>query len=146
MIALAAGVVGVLLARIALDLCLRLVYATAPPSILFMFRLPELVLDLRVFLYMLGVAVLTTLMFALVPAAQATRAAISMALRGEFGDWRASRLRDALVVGQVAVCLMLLIVAGVSLRGGRRINAVDRDTMPAGSLESSTILPRTQRR
>ena len=89
-------------------------------------------LDLRVFLYMLGVAVLTTLMFALVPAAQATRAAISMALRGEFGDWRASRLRDGLVVGQVAVCLMLLIVAGVSLRGGRRMNAVDRGYDPHG--------------
>jgi hypothetical protein len=46
-------------------------------------------------------------------------------LRGEFGPVRASRLRDALVVGQVVVCLVLLICAGVLLRGARRMLSID---------------------
>ncbi|MGC4050568.1 MAG: ABC transporter permease [Paludibaculum sp.] len=130
--ALAASAAGLLLAQIALRLLLQLVYATAPPTILFRMRIPDLVLDSHVFLYMLLVSILTTALFALAPAAQTTRTAVVMALRGEVAGLRVSRLRDALVVGQISACVMLLVTAGVLLRGARRITQVDRGYTAAG--------------
>jgi hypothetical protein len=67
---------------------------------------------------MLIVSGFTTLLFALAPAAQTTRI--------EFGSFRASRMRDLLIVGQVSACVMLLVVAGVLLRGTGRIARLDR--------------------
>src|SRR5262249_29248166 len=49
---------------------------------------------------------------------QATRADALLAARGEFtSDVRPMRLRNALVIGQVTVCVVLLICSGVLLRG-----------------------------
>ncbi|MGH9672574.1 MAG: ABC transporter permease [Bryobacteraceae bacterium] len=130
-IAVVAGLAGLVLARAALHLAVQLVYETAPPAILFMWRLPELALDVKVFLYMMLVACLTTALFALAPAAQATRPA-ALALRGEFGTFRVSRLRDALVAGQVAVCVMLLVAAGVLVRGSGRLASIELGYDPRG--------------
>jgi predicted permease len=125
-LALVAGGVGLAMARVALEVFSRLIYATAPPTVLYKVRIPDFTIDIHVFVYMLIVAALTTGLFALFPAAQATRAALAFALRGEFGVFRASRLRDALVVGQVSGCAMLLVSAGVLLRGSAGITAMDR--------------------
>jgi predicted permease len=111
LIAILGGLAGLAIARGALDFCVRMIYATAPPAVLFRFPVPDLVLDLRVFVYMLAVAAATTLVFALPPAAQATRASLSL---------RSYRLRDALIVGQVAVCAMLVVIAGVLIHNGQR--------------------------
>lgn len=132
LISMLAGAAGLAFARVTLDLVLRLVYATAPSTLLFRFRIPELTLDTRVFLYMLIVSAITTVAFALVPAAQATRPDVSGALRGELGSSRSSRLRDALVIGQVAVCVMLLVAAGVFIRGGHKLASVDLGYDPRG--------------
>ncbi len=123
-LAILAAAAGLALAHVTLGLFTQLIYTTAPPSILFKFRLPDFSIDAHVFFYMLIVAGPTTVLFALAPALQATR--IAFALRGEFGAFRASRLRDALVVGQVSACVMLLMAAGILLRGSRRITTIDR--------------------
>ncbi|MBN9662505.1 MAG: ABC transporter permease [Acidobacteria bacterium] len=130
--ALAASAAGLVLARLAIHFLLQLIYATAPPTILFRMRIPELELDAHVFLYMLLVAVLTTVLFALAPAAQATRIAVSTALRGELAGLRASRLRDALVVGQISACVMLLVTASVLLRSARQVTQIGRGYTAAG--------------
>ncbi|MGJ5819550.1 ABC transporter permease [Paludibaculum fermentans] len=130
--ALAASAAGLVLARVALHFLLQLIYATAPPTILFRMRIPDMVLDGHVFFYMLLVSILTTVLFALAPAAQATRLAVASALRGEVAGLRASRLRDVLVVGQISACVMLLVTASVLLRGVRQMTQIERGYTAAG--------------
>jgi predicted permease len=104
-----AGVVGVALAQAALDAGQRLFFATAPVEFAKQVRLFSLKADYRVFLFSLGAAALAAVGAALVPALQATRPNLVAALRGEFGGaFRASRVRDAMVVLQVVVCTVLL--------------------------------------
>ncbi|MFN7937777.1 MAG: ABC transporter permease, partial [Bryobacteraceae bacterium] len=125
-LALLASAVGIAVSRLALQAFSQSLYATAPPTLLFRLRIPDFVVDSTVYLYMLLVAMLTTALFALAPAAHATRVAISFALRGELGILRPSRVRDALVVVQVSACVMLLATAGVLLRGSGRSLQLDR--------------------
>jgi predicted permease len=76
--------------------------------------------DLTVFAFLLLAAILTTVIFGLAPALQATRANLTQAVRGEFAnDHRPARLRNALAVAQIAVCALLLICTSVLLRSER---------------------------
>jgi predicted permease len=108
-IAALAGVVGIVLARLGVDLGQRAFYATCPPELATLARLHSLEPDYRVFLFSLVAAALCAIGAALLPALQSTRTNLITALRGEFGSaFRASRLRDAMVVFQVIVCAVLL--------------------------------------
>ncbi|MGH9801053.1 MAG: ABC transporter permease, partial [Blastocatellia bacterium] len=78
--------------------------------------------DFRVFGYTLLISVVTGVVFGLAPALQATKPNLSSALKEEgdaFGRRLAprARLRDVLIVAQVTVCLTLLILAGLLVRG-----------------------------
>lgn len=81
--------------------------------------------DWRVFVFLLGTAGAATLVFGLVPALHTLRSRLVEVNRGEFADHRPARLRSALVVAQVTVCALLLISAGVTLRGERHIVSQD---------------------
>jgi len=85
--------------------------------------------DIRVFSYTLLVAVLTGLTFGLAPALQATKPNLTSALKDEgiaFGPRLGrSPLRDLLIVAQVAVCLALLITAGLLFRGVQRAQTLN---------------------
>jgi macrolide transport system ATP-binding/permease protein len=85
--------------------------------------------DLRVFGYTLLVSLATGLIFGLVPAMQSTRPNLTSALKDEgvaFGQRLSrSRLRDSLIVAQVAVSLALLITAGLFVRGLQRAQTLD---------------------
>ena len=76
-------------------------------------------LDFRSFLYSIGVAALAGIVFGLAPAIQASRADLQEALkeggRGMSGGGRAW-LRNALVVAEVALSLLLLIGASLFVR------------------------------
>jgi predicted permease len=118
LLAAAAAGLGFIVARLTLNGGVRLMYRTLATEIVPYIRVVPLTLDWRVFLFMLGAATASVILFALVPALQATRTNIVQAMRGEFGsDARPSRLRNVLVVGQVTVCALLLICAGVLLAG-----------------------------
>lgn len=90
--------------------------------------------DWRVFGYSLAAAVFTVLVIGLWPAIRASRVAGSAALRD--GGWggsagRASlRMRSTLVVAQVAASLMLLIVAGILVRGLQHAQRLDLGFQP----------------
>ena len=72
------------------------------------------------------VAVGATLLFALVPALQASRLTLTDALHGErTGTPSGSRLRSTLVVGQVAVSLVLVVAALTLARNGASLGAID---------------------
>ncbi len=75
--------------------------------------------DLRVFAYTGAICVAAAMVFGFVPALMATRADVSSGLKdgGSQGiQWSRSRLRSGLVIAQVALCLILLINAGVLTR------------------------------
>jgi len=76
--------------------------------------------DHRVFAYLLLLSVVSTGAFGLVPALAASKPDLVSALKEEGaafgGGFRKSRLRDILVAMQVAVCLVLLVIAGLLAR------------------------------
>ena len=81
--------------------------------------------DLRILLFTLAVTVTTGLVFGLAPALQATRADVGRTLKDQAGavvGGRHGRLRNALVVTQVALSLLLLIGAGLFLRSLKNLS------------------------
>jgi predicted permease len=80
----------------------------------------DLRLDARVVLFAIGVALLAGLVAALVPALKASSPHLAGDLRGEAPGTRAAgrrwALRDALVVAQLSLTVVLLVVAGLLLR------------------------------
>ncbi len=87
----------------------------------------DLGLDLPVFLFTLGLCALAALTFGLAPALRSTRPNLVASLKSEGGVGEGGRgfaLRDALVVGQVAVTLFLLVLSGLLLESmGRSMKA-----------------------
>jgi len=75
--------------------------------------------NLRIFAYSLAITVLTGLAFGLAPALQTTRPEVNRSLKRDDSDPASSGnwLRNSLVGMQVAVCMVLLIAAGLLLRG-----------------------------
>ena len=78
-------------------------------------------LDAPVLALTLGVAVVTALIFGMLPALQSSRRDLDESLRdsgkGVGGGSRGGRLRDAVVVMEVALSLTLLVGAGLLMRG-----------------------------
>ncbi len=75
--------------------------------------------DLTVLLFTMGVTVLTSLLFGLAPALQATKPDVAPTLKGEANavvSGGSAVLRKALVVAQVTLSLLLLIGAGLFLK------------------------------
>ena len=87
----------------------------------------DLAPDARVVAYTLLVSLVTGLAFGLAPALHATRQELTAGLRGDSaGSGRSrSRLRSALIVGQVAMSLVLLSAAGLFVRALERGRDVD---------------------
>jgi putative ABC transport system permease protein len=88
----------------------------------------DLAIDVRVLAFTLAVSVLAGVLFGLAPAFGAARASLVPALKdGKAGAdprWRRLDLRSALVVGQVALSLSLLVAAGLFLRSLHRTRLV----------------------
>ena len=94
--------------------------------------------DLRVLGFTAAVALVTGLLFGLVPALQATRPDVVPALKDESagagGARGKSRLRGALVVAQVSLSLVLLIAAGLFLRSLSNAQSVSPGFHPENML------------
>src|SRR5689334_10927793 len=93
---------------------------------------PEVGLDIdlkpnvTVFLYMFALSLVTGVVFGLAPAIQSTKPDLTAALRsGNRRRVSRPRLRNLLVVGQVAVSLVLLIGAGLLVRTLQRAQSSD---------------------
>jgi predicted permease len=112
LLAIIASAVGVLLARWLLD-ALR-AWALPIP-----FRIA---VDARVMAFTIGLALVTALAFGLVPALAATRTDLSSALKdGLLGSgYRRSRLRNGLVVVQIAASLALIAISNTFVRVAQR--------------------------
>jgi predicted permease len=115
MIALAGGLAGSLLAWWSFHGLLAWVLSSLPGTI------PPLRIDaqpsLNVLWFALGMSFATALLFGMVPALQASKQDVQTALKQEGGRRGGSGwLRDALIGVQVAVCMVLLVSAGLLLR------------------------------
>jgi len=88
---------------------------------------PDLRLNASVLLFTLGVALVTGMLFGLVPALQATRPSLVPALKGEApaGGSRA-RMSRPLVIAQVALSLILLVCAGLFVRNLRAAATLEK--------------------
>ncbi|HSR41510.1 MAG TPA: FtsX-like permease family protein, partial [Longimicrobiales bacterium] len=88
-------------------------------------RIDELSMDWRVLLFAVGVGIAAALASGLVPALSASRTDLHLALseggRGSTEGRGAHRLRDRLVVGEIALALVLSIGAGLLLRSFERV-------------------------
>jgi predicted permease len=112
-LSLAGGACGLLIATWLNDL----VSAIKLPTDIALFF--DLRIDWRVLAFTLGVSLATGILFSLLPALQSSKPDVVPALKDEasMGGFRRSRLRNALVVVQVALSLMLLVSAGLIVRG-----------------------------
>ncbi len=85
--------------------------------------------DIRIFAYTLGVSLVTGILFGLAPALEATNLNLTSAWKEEgagfAGKIRAQRLRHFFIAAQVAICLVLLIAAGLLARGSARAVRLD---------------------
>ena len=83
--------------------------------------------DLRILFFTLAVTVFTGVVFGLAPALQSTRPDVGRTLKDQAGavvGGGHGRLRNALVVTQVALSLLLLIGAGLFLRSLKNLSAL----------------------
>jgi putative ABC transport system permease protein len=85
----------------------------------------ELRLDWRVIGFGLALSFLAGTLASLVPALQISHADPMIALREETGGTRRTRMRQALVLGQTAVTLILLVCAGLFARSLQRASGID---------------------
>ncbi len=121
LLAVPAAVAGFVISEITISGARRLLFATVPDAFRRVLALEDLSPDWRVFGFILAASVVTALLFGLVPAIQTTRSRLVEANRGDFSsDYRPARLRNLLIVLQVAVCSVLLICTAVVLRSEGR--------------------------
>ena len=92
-------------------------------------RIDDVRMDMTVLLFALGLSLVSTVIFGLVPALQASRLDLSDALKQggskATGSRASSRLRSALVVIEVALSVILLAAAGLLLRSFQALQHVD---------------------
>jgi putative ABC transport system permease protein len=85
----------------------------------------DLRLDWHVLVYTIVVSTVTGILFGLVPALHSSKADVSTVLKDDSsaftGRYRKSRIRQSLVVAQVAFSLLLLIGAGLVLRSLEKV-------------------------
>jgi putative ABC transport system permease protein len=117
-----------------------------PPKVVrFVQGLSEIQVDARAIAFTAGVAVLTSIVFGLLPAWQASRANLTQAIKegGKSSVDGSSRQRgrSTLVVAEVAIALMLLVACGLCMQGVVRMIDGDRGYDPDKLLTLDISLP-----
>jgi putative ABC transport system permease protein len=121
LLALLGGAAGLLLAWWSADALVAMGPADIP-------RLDEIRVNGNVIVFTFGIAFLTSLIFGLIPALQASRPQVEQSLReasrGSTGGVRSHRLRFVFVVSQFALSLVLLVGAGLLIRSFAELRSV----------------------
>ena len=139
LLSLIGGGLGVALAWWMMRMLGRLAFPFLPRS-------QEVQIDSRVLLFTLGVSVLTSIVFGLIPSLQAGKTDVQESLKeggntvseGMAGGW----LRQILVIVEVAAAVVLLIGAGLMIRSVQRIREVQTGLQPENVITAKLSLPR----
>lgn len=138
LLALAGGAVGVLLAF----WTLKALKAWSPVEIP---QVESLGLDPEVLVFALGLSLVTGVLFGLLPALRLSGGGSPDLLKeggGRSGvGFAGSRLRQALVVSEIAVALLLLVAAGLLVRTIQRLGQADPGFEPEGIVTLQLQLP-----
>jgi predicted permease len=129
--------VGLSLAAASFRYLARLVPATFPDG-----TAPSI--DWRVLAFTAGVAVITVLLFGAMPVWATIRASMTDTLNrgaGRGHTARGNRLRNTLIVAEVALTLVLLAAAGLLLRSYSAVLQTDPGFDPNNLLVAETVLP-----
>ncbi len=123
LLALISGIAGVTLAWHGLDLLLSLAPLDTP-------RISEVSIDARVLLFALAISITTAVVFGLLPALKASRAELFITLKdagtkGLAGRLATHRFRNAMVVAEVALALVLVTCAGLFVRSFVHLMSID---------------------
>lgn len=123
MLALTSGVVGIGLAWWGLDLVLALAPIDTP-------RISEVAIDARVLLFALAISITTAVVFGLLPALKSSKAELFITLKdagtkGITGRLTNHRLRNAMVIAEVSLALVLVTCAGLFVRSFVQLISVD---------------------
>jgi putative ABC transport system permease protein len=126
MLALVGGAAGFLLSFWLLSLIKKLLPTDFP-------RINEIHMDWRVLGFTLVASVLTGILFGFAPALQFVRVDVQDAIRetgrGTVGSLRRNRFRQALIVSEVALSVVLLAGAGLLFRSFMRLQSVNAGFM-----------------
>jgi putative ABC transport system permease protein len=121
LLGLAGGAAGWLLAKASFGLLLQLVPDSVPAA-------SQIRLDSQVFIFTLVISLIAGVILGLAPALDAIRGkfteSLQQGVRTSPGR-RAARLRDALVAGEVALALVLLVGCGLTVRTMMELYGVD---------------------
>src|SRR5579863_5898859 len=124
-----AGALGLAMAYVATPLLVAAAPITVP-------RVHEAHVDGWVLCFALAVSLLTGVVFGLTPALQASKPNINEVLveggRGGTGSRRSQRFRGALVAGEIALALVLLVAAGLMMRSFLALESVHPGFNPHG--------------
>ncbi len=136
-----ASALGVLLAVWGINGLLRIAPENLP-------RLGNVAIDGRVLAFTAGLAILTAIVFGLVPALQASRLDLNEALkeggRTDTAGGRAKIVRNAFVVLEIALAIVLLVGAGLLIRSFANLKRVDPGFRTDRLLTAQLRLPRTK--
>lgn len=137
-LALLGGSVGLVVGELASKALIALAPADVP-------RLAEAGVDARVLAFTLGVCLLCSLFFGLMPALYASRVDLNDALkqsrRHAGTDGKSSRLRGAFVIAEIALSVILLAVSGLLIKSFVALNNVALGFRPEHALLMATGLP-----
>ena len=126
-LALAGGALGLFLALWGVALMTKLLPQDFP-------RLAEINMDWRVLGFTLGASVLTGILFGLAPALQISRSDVQESLkesgRGASSAKRHNRLRNLLIVTEVALSVVLLVGAGLLFRSFLQLQSINAGFTP----------------
>src|SRR5262249_31169754 len=131
------GALGLLMAWY----CVRLLVALGPTNLP---RLEEVQLAPIHVVFTLALTALSAVIFGSVPLARLgeSRVALHDSARGTTASRRSYRTRHALMAGQVALALVLLVASGLLFRSFLRLRAVDPGFDPSSTLTFQIGLPR----
>ena len=137
MLSLAGGLIGLLFAYLAVPALVAL----TPPAYLI---IEDVRIDGTVLMVTMAVAVATGLLFGLAPALSLSRQDLVGAFKDDGGRTTSGRrsgiLRRTLVVAEVAICMLLLVGAGLLIQTFLRLRAVDPGFDPTGVLTARMSL------
>ncbi len=141
LLALLGGGAGLGLASLGLHLVSRMAANQVP-------RLNEVMLNVPVLLFTLGISVVAALFFGIAPAMQTMRQNLNGSLRdrgqGVSSGSAKRRLQGLLTVGEIAMTLVLVISAGLLLRSLNRLLAIDPGFDHGHLLTAQVSLPSEQ--